>query len=60
MKRILSEVRDGSFAREWMDTYRKESTEFRNNRRPPGSDAFEQAGVAVRKLMPWLGADQSG
>ncbi len=60
MKRILSEVRDGSFAREWMGTYRKESSEFRNNLRPPGSDAFEQAGAAVRKLMPWLGVDESG
>jgi len=60
MKGMLSEVRDGTFAREWMEAYRTESSRFRDRLRQPGSDAFERAGAAVRQLMPWLGTAESG
>jgi len=56
MKRILEEVRDGSFAREWIEEFRGGATRFRSLHDADVNTPYEQAGVRVRALMPWLAA----
>jgi ketol-acid reductoisomerase len=54
MKRILQEVRDGTFAREWIEQARSGNPLGGNDTE---GDLFEEAGRNVRKLMPWLSGD---
>ncbi len=57
MKRILSEIRDGRFAREWIEEYRSGGKRFRSLHEADADTPYEQAGAAVRALMPWLASD---
>ncbi len=54
MRRILSEVRDGSFAHEWISECRAGGNKFRQLHDADVDSPFEQAGEGVRALMPWL------
>ena len=54
MRQILEEVRNGTFAREWMDECRG-GGRFRDLLHADEDTPFERAGAAVRSLMPWLG-----
>ena len=55
MRRILDEVRSGAFAEEWMAEQRRGRPEMTRLYERDADSAFERAGEAVRKLMPWLG-----
>jgi len=54
MKRMLEEIRDGRFAREWMAEHRAGSSTLREQDRIGSKAQIEHAGEAVRRLMPWL------
>ena len=58
MQRILKEVRNGSFAKEWINEYRSGGAKFRALHHADVDTPFEQAGKTVRSLMPWLGDGQ--
>jgi len=56
MKKILSEIQSGDFAREWMDENkngRKKYNEFRDR---DDSHLIEKVGDELRKMMPWIEA----
>ncbi len=57
MKRILEEVRDGSFAREWIEEFRSGGKRFRALYDADVATPYEDAGARVRALMPWLATD---
>jgi len=54
MKRVLAEVRDGRFAKEWLAENRQGRPTFNQLHDADADTDFERAGQAVRKLMPWL------
>jgi len=54
MKKLLAEVRDGTFAEEWIKEYRSGAKRFRALFESDRDAPIEEAGRAVRALMPWL------
>jgi ketol-acid reductoisomerase len=57
MKRILAEIRDGSFAREWVaedDAGRPQFTKYAEEGR---NHPIEQVGARLRPLMAWIDED---
>jgi ketol-acid reductoisomerase len=54
LRRILAEIRDGSFADEWIREHRAGGRSFRCLSDAARSAAWEQAGRNVRVWMPWL------
>jgi ketol-acid reductoisomerase len=58
MKRILGEIRDGSFAREWVaedDAGRPQFTKYAEEGK---NHAIEQVGAKLRPLMAWIDDDE--
>jgi ketol-acid reductoisomerase len=58
MRRILDEVRSGAFAKEWIEEHRAAGDRFRKLHDSDADGGFEEAGRAIRSLMPWLGKSQ--
>ncbi|MFQ5495951.1 MAG: ketol-acid reductoisomerase [Phycisphaerae bacterium] len=54
MKRLLKEVQDGTFAREWIAEHRAGGRNFRRLHDADVDSPYERAAAAVRALMPWL------
>jgi ketol-acid reductoisomerase len=54
MKRILREVQDGTFAREWVSENRAGRPNFKEQRRLEQSQPIEDVGRRLRAMMPWL------
>ncbi len=58
MKRILAEIQDGSFAREWILENKANAPAFKAMRRKERSHAVEVIGRQLRKLMSWINAKE--
>ncbi len=56
MKRILDEIRDGTFARTWVAENAAGRPNFAAARRADTEHPIEQVGVRLRELMPFLNA----
>jgi ketol-acid reductoisomerase len=54
MKKLLAEIRDGSFAKKWIDENEKGSPSFLANRKREQHHPIEQLGPALRAMMPFL------
>jgi ketol-acid reductoisomerase len=54
MRRILDEVRDGSFAREWLDEYASGAERFRKFREEGRTERIEEVGKQLRAMMSWI------
>lgn len=54
MRRILTEVRDGSFAQRWIDEYDSGSPNFTAMRAAERQRQIEQTGAALRPMMSWI------
>ncbi len=59
MKTILAEIRSGDFAKRMRDDYDNGFEWFNAQRRALQKHPIDNAGKAVRDLMPWLNADSS-
>jgi len=55
MKRILGEIQNGSFAREWLLENQVGRPAFNALRRQWSEHPIEAVGAKLRKMMPWLG-----
>jgi len=53
MRRILEEIRNGSFAREWLAENRAGRAEFERLRQADRDHEIEQVGKVLRAMMPW-------
>ena len=56
MKNILSEITSGRFAREWIAECKAGKPRMHRLHAQAAESEFEKAGRAVRRLMPWLAA----
>jgi ketol-acid reductoisomerase len=54
MRRILSEIQDGTYARRWLDEDAKGRPWFNETRRRERDHAIEQVGSRLRAMMPFL------
>jgi ketol-acid reductoisomerase len=54
MKKILAEIRDGSFAKEWIDENEKGCPKFLATRQREQTHRIEQLGPKLRAMMPFL------
>jgi ketol-acid reductoisomerase len=57
MRRILAEVRDGSFARELVEEFDNGKPNFTKRREAEQAEPIEQVGARLRPLMSWLETD---
>ena len=54
MKKILSEIQDGSFARTWMDEYHGGLKKYNEYKKQDSEHLLETTGKELRKLMSWV------
>ncbi|HTM55492.1 MAG TPA: ketol-acid reductoisomerase [Pirellulales bacterium] len=54
MKRILSEIQSGQFAREWILENKANAPAFKATRRRERSHPIEEVGRKLRRLMSWI------
>ncbi|CAN5824228.1 hypothetical protein BH24CHL6_BH24CHL6_12150 [soil metagenome] len=54
MKEILADIRDGSFARRWVQENENGRPEFERLRAQDRDHQIEQVGSALRAQMAWL------
>jgi ketol-acid reductoisomerase len=54
MRKILSEIRDGSFAKKWIEENEKGCPNFLATRQREQSHPLEQLGPKLRSMMPFL------
>jgi ketol-acid reductoisomerase len=60
MRRILAEIRDGSFARELVEEFDSGRPNFLKRREGLHAEQIEQVGSRLRPLMSWLGGEDEG
>ncbi len=58
MRKILGEIRDGSFARELVAEFDAGKPNFLKRREAEHAEQIEQVGAKLRPLMSWLGSDE--
>ena len=54
MKRVLSEIRDGTHAKKWIAEYRSGAKNLYAQRAKEQEQPLEQVGRRLREMMPWL------
>ena len=54
MKKILDEVRDGTFAKEWIAENKAGCPNFKKMRQQDHDHPLEQVGRKLRKMMTWI------
>ena len=54
MKRVLSEIQDGKFTRDWMLENKVNQTSFKTTRRNLAAHPIEDVGEKLRTMMPWI------
>jgi ketol-acid reductoisomerase len=60
MRRILAEVRDGTFTRELIEEFDAGRPNFLKRREASRAEQIEQVGAKLRPLMSWLDAGDDG
>src|SRR6187399_44399 len=58
MKKILSEIQSGQFAREWLLENRVNQPTFQATRRRERGHGLEEVGKRLRKLMAWINSKE--
>ena len=53
MKKVLSEIQDGTFARNWIMENKMGRAHFNACRRIEGEHQLEQVGAELRKMYEW-------
>jgi ketol-acid reductoisomerase len=58
MKKILSDIQDGTFAKDWLTENQVGTPHFRAMRKRESEHQLEQVGAELRKLYSWNGEDK--
>jgi ketol-acid reductoisomerase len=58
MKKILTEIQNGSFAKEWILENKANAPGFKAMRRQERKHQVEEIGRQLRKLMSWIDAKE--
>jgi ketol-acid reductoisomerase len=57
MKKVLAEIQDGTFAREWMAEYHGGLKKYNEYKQQDSEHLLETTGKQLRKLMSWVNED---
>ena len=58
MKKILSEIQSGEFAKEWMNENASGNNNFNSLRKAAAGRGIEEVGTKLRGMMPWIAASR--
>src|SRR6202522_3663648 len=58
MKRVLTDIQYGRFARDWMLENKVNQTSFKAMRAKAAAHPIEEVGAKLRAMMPWIGANK--
>jgi ketol-acid reductoisomerase len=58
MQKLLDEIKDGSFARRWIDENKTGRPTFATRREKESDHQIESVGRAMRRMMPFLDAKE--
>ena len=58
MKKVLADIQDGTFAREWITENHEGRPRFRPLREEAGGSKIHEVGRELRAMMPWLDAKE--
>lgn len=56
MKKVLTEIQSGDFAREWIEENENGRPNFENYRKQTSDHPIEAVGARLRAMMPWISA----
>jgi ketol-acid reductoisomerase len=59
MRTLLADIQSGEFAKEWIAENRAGAESFQRMREEAAGHQVEQVGSELRKMMPWIEADQN-
>ncbi|MFD5515981.1 ketol-acid reductoisomerase [Streptomyces sp. NPDC127066] len=59
MKKVLAEIQDGTFARNWMDEYHSGLKKYNEYKTQDENHLLETTGKELRKLMSWVNDDEA-
>ena len=54
MKKVLTEIQNGTFAKNWMAENRKGRKDFLRMRESGATHQLEKVGEKLRAMMPWI------
>jgi len=60
MRKLLADIRNGVFAKEWIAECRAGAPRFNELRRAAQNSQIEQVGAKLRAMMPWTERGQAG
>jgi ketol-acid reductoisomerase len=58
MRKLLADIQSGEFAKEWIAENRAGAENFERMREEAAGHQVEQVGSKLRKMMPWIEAEQ--
>lgn len=58
MKRVLTEIQNGTFANVWMTDHKAGQPRLKTTRRMNAEHQIEEVGAKLRAMMPWLQKDK--
>ena len=58
MKRVLADIQEGRFARDWVLENKASQTSFKAKRAKEAAHPVEQVGEKLRAMMPWIGQNK--
>ncbi|AWI31091.1 ketol-acid reductoisomerase [Streptomyces tirandamycinicus] len=59
MKKVLDEIQDGTFAKNWMDEYHGGLKKYNEYKTQDENHLLETTGKELRKLMSWVDAEEA-
>ncbi|MBP02592.1 MAG: ketol-acid reductoisomerase [Rhodospirillaceae bacterium] len=59
MKKILKDIQEGKFVRDWMTECKAGQPSFKATRKIWAEHGIEEVGKRLRSMMPWIGGDKA-
>ena len=58
MKKVLTEIQDGTFTKEWMAEHKSGQIKFKQMRNDGATHQIEEVGSKLRSMMPWIASNK--
>ena len=58
MKKVLTEIQNGTFTKEWMSEHKSGQIKFKQMRDQAAKHQIEEVGAKLRSMMPWIASNK--
>ena len=58
MKKVLTEIQDGTFTKEWIAEHKSGQIKFKQIRDHASKHQIEEVGAKLRSMMPWIASNK--